>query len=69
MFHQLSESERADIRRSIEESEAGMAWLIRLRSLYDNRVKSNETQNKTKESEGKVISRQLQTVGCGSTSI
>lgn len=60
MFHQLSESERADIRHSIEESEAGMAWLIRLRSLNKIGVKSNEIKIETEKSEGKVISSQQQ---------
>ena len=58
MFHQLSQSEIADINYSIESAEEGRRWLLRLRSLHDNKVKSNEVKIETEKSEGKVISRQ-----------
>lgn len=60
MFHQLSQSELADIRYTIEAAEDGRQWLLRLRSLYDNKVKSNEIKNKRKESQEPFVARQQQ---------
>lgn len=58
MFHQITPSELADIHHTIELAEEGRQWLLRLRSLHDIEVKSNEIKIETEKSEGKVISRQ-----------
>lgn len=58
MFHQLSQSELADIRHSIELAEEGRQWLLRLHSLNGNRDKQNETEIKREESQNKVVPSQ-----------
>lgn len=60
MFHQLSASELADILFTIEAAEDGRQWLLRLRSLNELRVKSNEIEDKREKSEESVIPRQQQ---------